>query len=158
MQTAHEPMVLGPGEGRTFPFGRRTMITKVDEENTQDVAIFETMPEPGVLAAQPHRHWEAVEAFYVLDGEMEFLVEERLVRGPVGTFVFIPRGVVHGFRNPGPGPAKMLVLIWPAQGLRIVKDMGALLAAGGPPDPEQVRAIFAANQSEEVHDTPEQWR
>ena len=68
METPNEPIVLGPGEGRTFPFGRRTMISKVDEEDTEDVAIFETMPEPGVPAAQPHRHWEAVEAFYVLGG------------------------------------------------------------------------------------------
>ena len=134
------------------------MITKADEEDTQDVAIFETMPEPGVPAALPHRHWEAVEAFYVLDGQMEFLVEERIVRGTSGTFVLIPRGVAHGFRNPGPGPAKMLVLVWPAHGLRIVKDLGALLVAGGPPDPEQIQAIFAANQSEEVHGGLEQWR
>ena len=56
METPNEPIVLGPGEGRTFPFGRRTMISKVDEEDTEDVAIFETMPEPGVPAAQPHRH------------------------------------------------------------------------------------------------------
>jgi quercetin dioxygenase-like cupin family protein len=90
------------------------MITKGDEEDAQDVAIFETMPEPGVPAALPHRHWEAVEAFYVLDGQMEFLVEECIVRGPSGTFVLIPRGVVRGFRNPGPGPAKMLVMMWPA--------------------------------------------
>jgi quercetin dioxygenase-like cupin family protein len=95
METPHEPIVLGPGEGRSFPFGRRTMITKVDEEDTQDVAIFESMPEPGVPAVLPHRHWEAVEAFYVLEGQIEFLVEERLVRGTSGTFVFIPRGVVH---------------------------------------------------------------
>src|SRR2546423_14738393 len=95
METPNKPIVLGPGEGRTFPFGRRTMITKVDEEDTQDVAIFETMPEPGVPAAQPHRHLEAVEAFYVLDGEMEFLLEERTVRGPGCTLVFITCGACH---------------------------------------------------------------
>jgi quercetin dioxygenase-like cupin family protein len=117
------------------------MITKGDEEDAQDVAIFETMPEPGVPAALPHRHWEAVEALYVLDGQMEFLGEERIVRGPSGTFVLIPRGVVHGFRNPGPGPAKMLVMMWPALGLRLVKELGARLSAGGPPDAEQIRAI-----------------
>ena len=158
MEIPHEPMVLLPGEGRTFPFGRRTMIRKVDEEDAQDVAIFETMPEPGVPTALLHRHWEAVEAFYVLDGEMEFLVEERVVRGLSGTFVLIPRGVVHGFRNPRAGPAKMLVMIWLARGLRLVKELGARLSAGGPPDSEQIRAIFAANHSEEVSDGLEQWR
>ena len=78
METAHKPMVLGSREGRTFPFGRRSMITKVVEEGAQDMAIFETMPEQGVPTALPHRHCEAVEAFYVLDGEIEFLVEERI--------------------------------------------------------------------------------
>ena len=102
METANEAIILGPGEGRSLPFGQRSMTIKVDEQDTPDVAIFETMPEPGVLTAPPHRHWDAVEGFYVLSGEMEFFVGERIVPGPVGTFVLIPRGVVHGFRNPGP--------------------------------------------------------
>src|SRR2546430_16037116 len=109
METPNEPIVLGPGEGRSFPFGRRTMISKVDEEDTEDVAIFETMPEPGMPAAQPHRHWEAVEAYYVLDGYLACLVEARIVRCPDGNFVFITPGRDHGFRNLGPFSANVLV-------------------------------------------------
>ncbi len=49
-------------------------------------------------------------------------------------------------------------MVWPARGLRLVKELGPLLAAGGPLDSEQIRAIFAASHSEEVHDGLEQWR
>ena len=52
------------------------MISKVDEEDTEDVAIFETMPEPGVPVAQPHHHWEAVEAFYQ-SAIQEYSAQER---------------------------------------------------------------------------------
>ena len=42
-----------------------------------------------------HIHPDAEECFYILDGEMEFVIEdERLAAGP-GEFVVIPRGRLH---------------------------------------------------------------
>jgi len=54
----------------------------------------------------PHSHdWD--EAFYVLDGEIEFLCGEETHRCLPGTLVHVPRGTVHGFRY-GKGGGRML--------------------------------------------------
>ena len=52
-------------------------------------------------------HWEGTplhhhafdEAFYVLDGELTFLLDDGDVSAPTGTFVLVPPGVKHTFRN-----------------------------------------------------------
>ena len=147
MSVGDEPIVLRPGEGRQFRFGRRSMIVKADKDNPA-FALFETEPPPGVWAAVPHRHRDHSEAFYVLTGEVEFRLGERTERCPAGAFVFVPRGAVHGFRNPGPGPAKMLAFVAPADGLGVVEELGAVTPADGAPDPEQVWAIFAKYHTE----------
>jgi oxalate decarboxylase/phosphoglucose isomerase-like protein (cupin superfamily) len=85
----------------------------------------------------------------VLAGEIEFRVAERTVRGTAGAFVHVPPGVVHGFHNPGPSQAKLLVLVYPATGLGIVEDMLALTsAAAGAPQLADVLAIFTKYNSE----------
>jgi uncharacterized cupin superfamily protein len=61
----------------------------------------------------PHRQRYEDEALYVLEGRYTLLLgDEELDAGP-GSFVFIPRGTVHGFVNAGSEPARMLVLVTP---------------------------------------------
>jgi quercetin 2,3-dioxygenase len=58
---------------------------------------------PGV-----HIHRGEDEFFYVLKGEFRFKAGDRVVRGPVGTFVFLPRGHGHTFQNIGTEPGVLL--------------------------------------------------
>jgi quercetin dioxygenase-like cupin family protein len=145
MNNANEPLILGPGEGRRLPNREPTITVKTDA-TTSPVALFESEPPPGVLVAPPHLHHEYTESFYVLSGEIEFRVGEQTVRCEAGGFVHVPPGVVHGFQNPGPGQAKMLILVYPAAGFGIVEDMYALLSAGIP-DPAALNALFARYNS-----------
>jgi mannose-6-phosphate isomerase-like protein (cupin superfamily) len=135
-----DPLVLGPGEGRRF-----ATITVKTDAGTSPVAIFESEPPPGVLVAPPHLH-QYTESFYVLGGEIEFRLRERTVRCGAGAFVHVPPGAVHGFHNPGPGPARLLILVYPATGFGIIEDMYALLAAGAP-DRAALSALFAKHHS-----------
>jgi mannose-6-phosphate isomerase-like protein (cupin superfamily) len=58
----------------------------------------------GLAAPPPNRHPADDEAFYVIDGEFEFLVGERkIVAGP-GDFVKVRKGEVHAFKNIGNAP------------------------------------------------------
>ena len=63
---------------------------------------------------EPHRHSREDEAFYVLDGQLEFRVGERIIVAAPGSFVFAPRGIPHTFKNVGTAPARYLVIISPA--------------------------------------------
>jgi quercetin dioxygenase-like cupin family protein len=48
----------------------------------------------------PHIHRNEDETFYVLEGEVEFLLGDRIVTGGAGDFVNVPRGTVHRFPTP----------------------------------------------------------
>ena len=72
--------------------------------------------EPGWEGVDAHSHDDHVDSFYVLEGEVEFLVGERTISGGPGTYVAVPRGVVHGFRNGGDSRIRVLNLHAPAVG------------------------------------------
>src|SRR5688500_1735530 len=70
-----------------------------------ELLVFEIQRGPDDSVVAPHVHREHADAFYVLEGEMDFHVADATVRASAGWFVLSPRGVVHGF---GPGSARML--------------------------------------------------
>jgi quercetin dioxygenase-like cupin family protein len=71
---------------------------------------------PEFEGVDPHTHADHVDAFYVLEGQVDFRVgDEPRVAGP-GTFVVAPRGSVHGFRHGGPEPIHFLNLHAPPGG------------------------------------------
>jgi mannose-6-phosphate isomerase-like protein (cupin superfamily) len=73
---------------------------------------------PGDTGPDPHVHHDHVDSFFVLEGELEWRVGPGLEphRGGPGTFVLVPRDVLHTFRNPGPGEARFLNLHAPGLG------------------------------------------
>ena len=63
---------------------------------------------------EAHVHDAEDDAFYILEGELTFIVAAGdVVAGP-GTFVLIPPDVEHGFRNDGSEPVRMLNIHAPA--------------------------------------------
>jgi quercetin dioxygenase-like cupin family protein len=90
-------IVSGPGEGERFDRGNRVVTIKGFE-------------------VEPHRHDDHVDSFYVLDGEVEFMLEDGAVRAGPGTWFSAPPGTLHGFRNPGPGRARVLNVHAPDSG------------------------------------------
>ncbi|AKD04267.1 quercetin 2,3-dioxygenase [Pontibacter korlensis] len=61
-----------------------------------------------------HVHHREDEAFYVLEGRFSFVCgdEERLCQ--TGSFVYVPKGTAHTFKNIDEQPGKLLVTITPA--------------------------------------------
>jgi thiamine-phosphate pyrophosphorylase len=53
--------------------------------------------------ASPHVHVEHADAFYLLDGTLEFRAGDGTVRLPAGSCIAAPPLLVHGFRNPVEG-------------------------------------------------------
>ncbi len=48
--------------------------------------------------APPHKHTWSDEHFYILEGDISFLVGEEISIGHKGDFVFVPRNTRHAFR------------------------------------------------------------
>ncbi len=56
-----------------------------------------------------HVHHTEDEAFYVLEGELTMICDqEKIVAGP-GSYIFLPRGVPHGFRTTGDKDSRVLI-------------------------------------------------
>jgi quercetin dioxygenase-like cupin family protein len=72
-----------------------------------------TLPAGGRMPPS-HRHGGNEEAYFVLEGRVEFRVEGDVFEGAPGTFVLVPVGESHTFGNTGDEPARVLVLHAPA--------------------------------------------
>jgi len=105
-------IVLGPGEGKTVPVPGHSITHKVTGADTDGAYSLLEVELVGDGPPQ-HIHKTEDEAFYVLEGEMNVLVGERIIRATAGSFVFIPRGTVHTVSRTGQEPAKALTIFSP---------------------------------------------
>lgn len=76
-------------------------------------AILEATVFPGG-GPPPHLHTKEDETFYVLEGEITFQVGDEKFVGVPGTFVNMPIGNPHAFKNETGQTAKMLISLTPA--------------------------------------------
>ena len=105
-------IILGPGEGRPIPGTDAMTLKATSEETGGSIGFIEATSPPG-YGPPRHIHHSHDELFYVLEGEFLFLVGERRVSAPPGTFVFIPRGTVHAAKGIGTEPGKVLAAYLP---------------------------------------------
>lgn len=70
--------------------------------------------EPGTTGASPHIHKELTEMFYVVEGEVELILDQRKVIAVPGAFMLVPENTPHGFANPGQTRSKLLIMFCPA--------------------------------------------
>lgn len=69
---------------------------------------------PGLHGPEAHSHDDEDDAFYVLDGNLGFVIDEQEIPAAAGTFVLVPPGVMHTFMNPASSPVRMLNIHAPA--------------------------------------------
>ena len=103
-------VVIPPGEG-------------VRAGNVEFLALSEHSPRinvnlitmaPNADGPESHVHEDEDDAFYILDGELTFLLDEGDTAAPTGTFVLVPPGVRHTFRNALDRPTRVLNIHAPA--------------------------------------------
>jgi quercetin dioxygenase-like cupin family protein len=122
--TSEELLRLDDGE--TITSQERRAVVLLAER--REIAITWTRYGAGERGPDLHVHREHTDAFYVLDGELTFLVgpgAER-VRVAAGGFVAVPPNVVHTFVNESGAEASWLNTHTPEQGfaayLRALRD------------------------------------
>lgn len=77
---------------------------------------------PNGMGPPPHRHdWD--EAYYILDGEVDFLIDGQAVRSSKGDFNYLPRGTVHGFKGASETAARVLIFAAPAHGSEFFHEL-----------------------------------
>jgi len=143
--------IVEAGAGPAFPIGADRFVRKTGAPRRSDpFAVIEYVGQHGIPGPPPHRHRSFEEAWFILDGEVEFTVGSRATRAGSGTYVGIPRGVPHTFRVVGERPARWLGLFAPGRYVRLLEELGRVLPAHGPPDPKRIVALFRRYDTELV--------
>jgi mannose-6-phosphate isomerase-like protein (cupin superfamily) len=141
-------VIKKPGEGRAIAIvGDVYRFLAVGEDTAGRYALFEAVVPPG--GGPPvHVHSREEEGFYVLEGEITFVLEDgRLAAGP-GTFVNMPVGTPHTFKNESGSPGRMLVSVAPAGLEKMFFEVGKPVAPGAcaapPPTKDDIDKLLAA--------------
>jgi len=68
---------------------------------------------PPHAGAPPHIHHQETEAFFILEGVLDFIVGERTVRAISGDFLHVDKGMVHSYTNVGSATVRYLGIVTP---------------------------------------------
>ena len=96
-----------------------------------------------------HTHLREDEAFYVLEGEFSFLYGDRTINATAGSFVYIPKGILHTYKNLRSTTGRLLVVVTPAGLERFFEEIGETpMYKSYPPliDPPNMGKLMAVTQ------------
>jgi mannose-6-phosphate isomerase-like protein (cupin superfamily) len=102
-------VVVPPGEGQRM--GNVEFLARTVDTPRFNFAIIEIS---AGRVLEPHIHDQEDDAFLIIEGELTFMLADGEVSAPPGTFVLVPPGVEHGFRNDGDTPVRMFNIHAPA--------------------------------------------
>ena len=112
--TGRQVTIVRPGHGQTVTVAGdeyRLLGTGGGTDGSYFV-MAATVPPGG--GPPPHMHAREEEGFYVLDGEIDFTAEDKTLRLGPGSYVNMPKGTPHAFRNNTEHAARMLITCAPA--------------------------------------------
>jgi quercetin dioxygenase-like cupin family protein len=115
---------IAEGEGKRLWVADQLMTFKVSSEDTGGMYALTDSVVPPQGEAPLHVHDREDEAFWVLEGELEILVGEDMFRASAGSFVHLPKGVRHAYKNVSTGPARFLTLRVPAGLEKFFEEVG----------------------------------
>lgn len=131
------------------------LVTGAESGGSYFTLIADVAPYAG---PPPHVHHLEEEQFYILDGELNFSVDDQMFQVQAGDFVHIPRELIHSFRN-GPEPARLLITFSPAGIEGFFREVGEpvkdRLASPPPVTQETIKRLLAAEAAgwKSHHDT-----
>jgi len=89
----------------------------------------------------PHHHVNDDEAFHVLEGRVAFLSAGEWHEVGPGGATYMPRGVVHTFKNVGDQPSRMLISTTPSGFEAFLARCAEEFAKAGGPDMARIVQI-----------------
>src|SRR6059058_1935759 len=147
MTVTHRPTLRKLGEGRTVAVvGDVYRFLATGEDTDGKYALWEAIVPPGG-GPPPHVHSREEEGFYLLEGEITFLIGADRLVATTGTFANMPVGTPHSFKNESDRPAKLLISVAPAGLEKMFFEVGVPLAEGAttalPPTKEEIEKLLA---------------
>jgi mannose-6-phosphate isomerase-like protein (cupin superfamily) len=124
------------GSGRPFTFLGIPTVVRASGGDTQGrFYMSEHLAIPPGYSSPYHTHRNEDEIFYVLEGEVGFVLDGVWSKAGSDTCVFGPRHIAHGFQVVGTLPARMLLMTTPATFEQFVNELSSPAdAPAAPPD------------------------
>ena len=132
-----------PDEAQVITAFGDEMILHLGAEDTGGQFSMWTNITPPGGGPPPHHHDHEDEWFWPLSGPADFFNDGCWTTVPARTAVFMPRGTIHTFRNPGVEPLQMLIQTMPGGFERFFGECADEFAKGGPPDMDTIVEISA---------------
>ncbi len=144
----------GEGEQRWFCGGGLHTMKATEQETGGAFLMFEDQLDAGKVTPL-HRHPDADETFYMLEGEILLHIDGEQRTLGTGGIVVMPRGVPHAFMVTT--AARMLCLQTPGSGEAFYRHASEPASPGDQPAPvdfDRVRAAAAATGAIEILGPP----
>jgi quercetin dioxygenase-like cupin family protein len=107
--------MLSSRKGRQIPAIGLNITMKTNGESTGDAySLFEYAIPPETNGPPPHLHTREDESFICLDGKLDVFLGGKDYVLEHGDYLFLPRDVVHTFRNSYQDEARVMSVVSPA--------------------------------------------
>jgi quercetin dioxygenase-like cupin family protein len=123
-------------------FGEEITILLDGERTAGTLAMWTEITPPGG-GPPPHYHLNDDETFHVIEGRVSFLLDDKWHEVGPGGAAFMPRGVVHTFKNVGDRPSRMLLMTTLSGFEKFFARCAAGFAQHGGPDMSRIIEIGA---------------
>jgi quercetin dioxygenase-like cupin family protein len=131
----HPPVLVKPSEGCTIAVvGDLYRFLATGEETDGKYAMWEAIVPPGG-GPPPHIHSREQESFYILEGEISFMVNGEKIIATAGTFANMPIGSLHSFKNATDETARVIISVAPAGLEKMFLEVGVPVNLGDTPPP-----------------------
>lgn len=132
---AEQRYYASQGEDENYRWGSDHVYIRVTGEHTNGAyAIVEDNMVAGFYLP-PHYHKEHAETFIVLAGEIEYTVDDEVIKGTPGTVLYVAPGVPHAAR--ALVPSKALMVFSPAGFENLLREVNALGEQANEPETMQ---------------------
>jgi mannose-6-phosphate isomerase-like protein (cupin superfamily) len=108
VETSVTHVAAGEGGESLWVFGELVTCKITSIRTGGAYSLFEVVTPLGG-GPPPHVQHREDEAFYVLEGEYEFLIEGHNISAEAGSLVYVPKGKLHVHKNVDVQPGRMLV-------------------------------------------------
>jgi mannose-6-phosphate isomerase-like protein (cupin superfamily) len=130
-RTPLQPVIVTPKQALSIkPFGLEMRVLLSTEDTSGAISVVMAWHKRGE-GPPDHVHFGQEEMFFIVEGTYELTLGGRSSTVGPGTIVFIPRNMLHRFKNVGDTTACMLDWSLPGGQDRYFKAVSELAAGGG---------------------------
>lgn len=141
MNTQAKPIIMQPGMGKELSaFGNVLTVMLAGEQTGETIMVASEWTSPGG-GPPPHIHQNEDEIFLVIEGRIHYFLDGKGVEVEPGGLIYLPKGVIHSYRNIGTTPSRHWIITTPSGFERFFERCAGEFENVNGPDKDRVIGI-----------------